>query len=359
MSESDHPEEGAASSKSLTADEGDAALDAILNPPEQDQGKDEAQKTDEKPEEEAKAEAEGDDSGDEPEDDAESEAESETEEKEDEGEYLELTDELEIELGEGKRATLADLKADFGKVQQRRDEVQRDYTEKTMALGERTRELESQEKRVLEHAQQLKQQREDIHALANRLIGEPPATPDVDAADDPVAWSVYAQQKAQFDKKLLDLQKIGSELEQERQKSSKELQEEREKTATTEWNKLVEIRPELSDEKVLRKVNSDITNILPEKYGFTVEELGTITDHRFRLAMLDLLEFHKDKANVGKAKEKVADKPKMLRSGKTQTASEKSAKASKAIKDKVRRGNASIKDEIDLLLDFDDKYGGL
>lgn len=345
MPDRDLPQ-GTASSEPLTFDEGTAALEDILSPPEREPAEDQVQNRDEEePEGEAESDAETDD--DEP-----GEADQEAdEEADDDAESIEVDDSFEVELEDGKKATLADLKEAYLKAEKRVTDFQRDYTQKTTALSSERKEVEEQGKRVLDHAQQLKQQRELILNYAQAFMPQPPERPNVPAEADPVAWSIYSQQKDEYDRQVQQFQQMQSQHQQELQRQAEQQKREFAQYVDQERQKLLEARPELKDPKRLEEVRAGMS-VFAEHYGFTPQETESIADSRMLRAMLDLIEYHKIRNAAPKAKAKLVGKPKMLKSGKTQTAQDKSSRLQKEKADRLRK-TGSLEAAVDALLDMD------
>lgn len=346
MPDSDLPK-GTASSEPLTLEEGEAALEDLLSPPDEEPAEDQVQEADDSEEEES------DDAENTEEADEEAEESDDQQDDDEESEVFELTDDLEIDLGDGQRATLAQLKADYGQVQKRVADFQRDYTHKSNENAQIRQELEVQGQRVIEQAQKVRQDQELVLRVMADMVGKPPEVPQIDASIDPDAWADYTQKKAQYDARFSQFGQLYDRTQREVHEQQQRAHAQHQQAVQAEWDKLLEVRPELGDPQKLQEANRDITEQILKRYGFSSEEFATVFDHRTRQAMLDLAAFHKKVASVPKAKQKVTGKPKMLRPGKATSQQDKSSSAHKKKIERLRLNPGDLTAAADLLMDYD------
>jgi hypothetical protein len=254
-------------------------------------------------------------------DEAESPEDAEPDTDDTERETIELADDVEIELEEGKRVTLAELKAEFGKTQERVAGVQRASEQKLQEAAALRREAEDHGNRIIEQAQQLKQQRELLEAFAQAVMPQPPQMPNVSASDDPVAWSIYSEQKAQYDNFAQWANWFQGQKAEEARQAQEQFQREMPKRIETERSRLLELRPSLKDPKIAEQAKADIASVA-SKYGFPAEEVGTVTDSRIVNLLLDLADYHKIKAGLPAAKAKVQAAAPLVKATKRQAATD-------------------------------------
>lgn len=344
MSIGDLPEEPGTADDSLTFEQGVEALEGIFDGPEKEPQESKVQNKEE--EADALEEEDADDSemSEEPEDDEESEDGDEEEEAE--AESYDLTDETEIDLGDGQKATLAQLKADYGQVQKRVADFQRDYTQKTDALAQSRKEVEEQSQRVLQWANETRQQREMILAFQQKHMPQPPSREMMQ--EDPVG---YMQAKADYDEAMQQMQQLQYVAHQEQQRQSAQQLEAEEKRLEQERAKMQEVLPELADPKKLAQFKEDVTNVFAKEYGFTMDEISTVRDHRFAKVMRDAIAYQKLQKSQPKIQAKVAGKPPVMRSGKSMAKST-SAKGKEQRLARLR-SSGSLEAGIDALMDLD------
>jgi hypothetical protein len=265
----------------------------------------------EKAQEEPEAQAEGEDA--ETPVDAPNEAE-ETEETEpqDDEETEEgasaLSDETEIDLGDGTRTTLADLKAAKKQVK----EFQRDYTRKTEAVAQDRKTVEEKATLILERAQQLQQEREAFLSVVNQFL-PPPQRPNVSPNEDPMAWISYNAEKENYDAALGQLHQVHEANEAQRQRQQQEMAEQMPQVLDAQRVRLFELKPQLKNPEVAKKVQSEILEYLPKAYGWTPEQINQIYAADMVAAMVDLVEYQKIKASAPAAKAKVETKPPLVK----------------------------------------------
>jgi len=351
MQDSDLPN-GTASSEPLTLDEGAAALEDILSPPEPGPAKENVQ--DEQPEPESDEELDDGEETQETED-AESddeESDDETDEDAEESEAATLDDETVVDLGDGRKATLAELKADFGQVQQRVADFQRDYTRKTTELAEQAREVEANSQRVLQTAQQIAQQRDFLMQWQQAYMPQQPLAPTESPSEDPIAWLEYQQQREAYEGQMLHFQQMQAMSEQDRQRQLQEAQEQTRQFVQEQRSRLLERRPHLKNPEKAKQTYTELTETFSKTYGVSAEELATFTDSRALEIMLDALAYQKIKQAKPAAKAKLENKPKMLSASKVKTTANKESQTRKAKADRLRK-TGSLTAAVDALMDFD------
>lgn len=358
MADSDLPK-GTASSEPLTFDEGVTALEDILSPPEPGPEKEDVQSKSEPEDDdvEAVAETELEDGEEtlETEEDAEGESEEsdETDDEETgETEAVTLDDETVIDIGDGRRATLAELKADFGAVQKRVADFQRDYTRKTTEFAERSKELDEQSQRVLQTAQQIAEQRAFLMQWQQAFMPQPPQPPAGGPAEDPIAWLEYQQQREAYEGQFRAFQEMQAQAQQDEARRQQEMQEQTRKFVQEQRTRLLEKRPHLKDPEKAKQTYADLTETFTKVYGISAEDIAAFTDARALEVMLDALAYQKIKQAKPVAKAKLENKPKLLSSSKAKTTANKEHQAKKAKSDRLRK-TGTLAAAVDALMDFD------
>lgn len=359
MQDSDLPN-GTASSEPLTFEQGVTELEALFDPPAQpepEEGKvqNEAEEEAEAPEgDEAESEAaqeaeetEGDDK--EPDETGD---EDESEESEEEGETLELSDDLEIDLGDGVTATLAALKADYGQVRKREADFQRDYTRKTQELADTRKEVDSQSQRVLQAAQQTAQERKALLQLQQALMPQPPEQPVVSIESDPIAWMEYNAAKDAYNETMAEFQALQQQEWEAHQRQAEAEQAERNRLIEENRTRLFERRPTLKDSKVAEQTFTEMYSVMKDQYGIDGAELAPFFDSRAFEVMLDAVAYQKLQQATPKAKAKLKGKPPVLKGSKQRSPQQRDAQARKAKSDRLRK-SGDLTAAVDVLMDFD------
>ena len=144
----------------------------------------------------------------------------------------------------GKTISVAELK-EFA--DNRSKEFQRDYTAKTMELSERAKAYEAREAEFSQSQERVAKEREFIRYYAENYIPQAPVRPDRPAEVDPVAWSVYTEQKEKYDE-MVDAWKQAKTMSDETNKVEQEkAQQAKQQQLRTEHEKLVSRFPVLKD----------------------------------------------------------------------------------------------------------------
>jgi len=272
-------------------------LEQILNVPDTPTETEAVETTDEAPQEEIEAveqteEVEVDEADDDS-DLLEFEADNEDIEDEQIDATLELSDDLEIEYksdGEMRKKTLGELK---------RGAAGQDYIQRRM------QEVSGLEKDLKTQNDQLAAQRQQMLDFFNQAKDQglqEPVPPSADLFDsDPIAYMQeklkYDESKTQHDAKVAQMNELQT---QQNAANEARLQE----YTMNQAQLLTEKLPEIADPKKGEAIKKGIAET-GEFYGFTAEELGSVRDHRYILAMHDAMRYRqlvqkKAKATSGK-----------------------------------------------------------
>lgn len=345
MSESDLPRGTA--EEPLTFNEGVSALEDMLDGPKPDPveiDEDQSPGDDsEEPEGDEDEVLENDDDDDESEDSD----ETDDEDDDDDTDSITLDDEVLVDLGNGKRASLAELKADYGQVQKRVADFQRDYTQKTDALSKDRQEIEVQQQRVMNWAKATKQKVDLVTRLEQKLITPPPPPEMLD--EDPVG---YMRQEADHKRSLQEYHFLQQTIQQEQQRTQAELAEADEQFLAEQKQRMFESMPELADPKKFDAFSRDLGTVFTSSYGFTPEEISTVRDARFAKVMRDAIAYQKIIAGKKTAQTKISNKPPVLKSGQSMSHVNKSAKGKKQRTEALRK-TGSLEAGISALMDLD------
>lgn len=296
MSQGDLPE-GTADDAALSFDEGvdditNLLADSDVNPGDEDQDQQE------------QAEAEGD----EPEAEANAEDADPVEAEESDGSEEAaggrfVSKDAKVRLEDGTVITVGDLA--------RNNLYQRDYTRKTSELAEERRQLEGYKQKFGEHAQALKAQRDFLLSVAPKLLPQPPDRSMMET--DPMG---YMQAKADYDERMTVISQLTQAQQAELQRANEEQAQSFNEMRRQEAERLFSAAPELKNPQTYQQFWSDAVTTMAERYGFSEQEINEATDHRFYLAMRDLVKFHKAMARAPKVKEQIQQKPKLISGGK-------------------------------------------
>ncbi|TGR84622.1 hypothetical protein EN866_32975 [Mesorhizobium sp. M2D.F.Ca.ET.223.01.1.1] len=293
MPASDLPVEGTAEDSTLSFNDGVDAIDNLLDdsgdpkPAKKVEAKDQAEQPDESEQDEPADEANA----------------AEDAEDLDGSEPLKggrfAPDSAKVTLDDGSVITIAELK--------RNNLFQRDYTRKTTELKTERDAFAQQKSQLDQHAQSLAQQRDFILSAAQKFIPQPPSRELLQS--DPLS---YMQAKADYDERM----QVFNQLAYQQQANSR-LTEEQQSEATNqlrqeESKRLLEAIPEFKDRNVYQNFWNDAVETMASKYGFTKTEIEETLDHRFYVAMRDLVKFHKALNKVPQVKQEVEKKPQMI-----------------------------------------------
>lgn len=291
MPESDLPQ-GTAEDSTLSFNDGVDAIDNLLDdsgdpkPAKKVEAKDQAEQPDES-------------ESDEPADEATAEDAEDTDGSEPLKGGRFAPDSAKVTLDDGSVITIAELK--------RNNLFQRDYTRKTTELKTERDAFAQQKSQLDQHAQSLAQQRDFILSAAQKFIPQPPSRELLQS--DPLQ---YMQAKADYDERMSVFNQLAYQ-----QQANSRLTEEQQAEATNqlrqeESRRLLEAIPEFKDRNVYQNFWNDAVETMASKYGFSKTEIEETLDHRFYVAMRDLVKFHKALNKAPQVKQEVEKKPQMI-----------------------------------------------
>ena len=235
--------------------------------------------------------------------------------------------------GKEENWTLDQLKqsaAGQGYINQRMQEVAKletAYKEQTAAL-----------------AQQQQQQLEFFQKAQQTGFSEPTPPSKELFNNDPIAYMEaklsYDEAKAEHDTKVQQFQQMQKQQEQQQQQQLQAFTQQ-------QTQLLAEKLPDIADPQKGEVIKKGLMEV-GEHYGFSQQELESVRDHRYILAMYDAMRFRKLLQKRGKAtskKQSIAP----VKAGAKKTPNVGKAKARKQKQDRLRK-TGSIDDAVDLIL---------
>ena len=235
--------------------------------------------------------------------------------------------------GKEENWTLDQLKqsaAGQGYINQRMQEVaklEKAYKEQTAAL-----------------AQQQQQQLEFYQKAQETGFSEPTPPSKELFNNDPIAYMEaklsYDEAKAEHDTKVQQFQQMQKQQEQQQQQQLQAFTQQ-------QTQLLAEKLPDIADPQKGEVIKKGLMEV-GEHYGFSQQELESVRDHRYILAMYDAMRFRKLLQKRGKAtskKQSIAP----VKAGAKKTPNVGKAKARKQRQDRLRK-TGSIDDAVDLIL---------
>jgi plastocyanin len=205
-----------------------------------------------------------------------------------------------VKLKSGEEVTFDELERGYMK--------EADYRRKTQEVAKNNRELEAAAQRLIQQDQAVKRELAFVEAAMKELLPKPP-DPQL-LGTDPVG---FLQQKEAYQEAVSRLHRVRQTAQtvdgrlQETQKA--QTQEERQAELQQLTEKLLTLRTDQGRTAFYQKAS----DVLGKAYGFTPDEIGSWTDHRFLVAADHLIKWHdlqsKKMEAVRKAKEAPPMKP--------------------------------------------------
>jgi hypothetical protein len=208
-------------------------------------------------------------------------------------------DSAKVTLEDGTVISVAELK--------RNNLFQRDYTRKTTELKTEREAFAQQKSQLDQNAQSLAQQRDFILSVAQKFIPQPPSRELLNS--DPLA---FMQAKADYEERMQVFNQLAYQQQAERGRQTEQQAEASTQLRQEESRRLLEAIPEFKDRNVYQSFWNDAVDTMASKYGFTKTEIEETLDHRFYVAMRDLVKYHKALKQAPKVRQEVEKKPQML-----------------------------------------------
>lgn len=286
-------------------------------------------------------------------------ASGETDEDADEGEDgplvagAKLSDDLVVDLGDGRTATLADLKRDFGQVSQKMAEFEQEHSAKLEEVETARREVDTQAQVLLQNAHNVRQQANLVFAYAQTYMPAPPQMPQVPYQHDPEAWHQYQADVAAFQQHEQLLLGLKQQLEAADAEAAQRVEKEMPKIIATEREKFMKRYPHLRDKKVAEKTMNELFEVFEREYGLPVQEVQGVRDSRVMSVMMDALSYRRLKAKQAnkKAQAQLQGKPQMIKASRRQSLGEDYKWGLKAKKERFSK-NPTREAGVELIMDL-------
>ena len=167
---------------------------------------------------------------------------------------------------------------------------------------------------------------------------------------DPIG---YTQQKADYDERMQVLNQLNYQQQAERGRLTEEQKIAANQQRAHEWEQLSTAVPEFKDRKVYERFWGDAVSTMAEKYGFTEQEVSDTIDHRFYIAMRDLVEYHRIKKSIPKVKQEIENKPRIIPGGRRMDPKAKTSREAQQRSDALRK-TGSLDAGVAALMDLKD-----
>ena len=275
----------------------------------------------------------------------ESQAKSEAAPVEQESENTEVTEETQTELEE---PSLHRLKVNGQEIEVSLDELKAgysrdsDYRQKTHSLGMEKRDLEVQKNSLRQSYDAKLQELNDLLATADATVRQQQGSADLQKLyeEDPTQAAKLDYQLRQQNRAIEDMK---SKAREAQIKQYNEFLETQKELAATKI-------PEYSDPNKADQFKINMRNSL-RGYGFSDDEIGTMADHRFLMVAKDAMSYQtlKDKRPI--VQKKVANAPKVVKSGVAKSATSSGREQIRNKIGKVRK-TGNINDASSAILDI-------
>lgn len=162
----------------------------------------------------------------------------------------------------------------------------RDYRQKTMALADERKAFESERSGVTEEREQYRAGLAQIRQALQDLQGEP----DWTALRKELPAAEFLERKADWEHQQLNLQRLKAAEDEIAAKARTDQEKQTQVQARAEWDKLMSVLPEWGKPEIYK---AELTKIVAgaRQYGFTEQDLQSVTDHRAILLLRDALKY--------------------------------------------------------------------
>ncbi len=207
--------------------------------------------------------------------------------------------------GEEKEVTLDELMQGY--------QLGADYTKKTQEVAEQRKAVEAEAQAINEAKQVRDAYAQRLQAIEQFLTSGEDSPEDLAAMkeNDPIG---YAVKVAELTEKKEQLTQVRAEQQRLAQQQQAEQQQHMAKFVQQEATKLSQVLPEFSDPAKGENLRSEIRNY-GKSVGFTDNELSQVYDSRHVLILHKAMQYDKLQKAKPKVTKKVAQAPKMVKSG--------------------------------------------
>ena len=252
-------------------------------------------------------------------------------------------DTAKVTLDDGTVITVADLK--------RNNLFQRDYTKKTTEMAAEREQLTSMRSEVDQYAQSLNQSREYLAWYAETHLPKDPGRFAGDPVRDPGAYMQWQHQRDAFTEHQQAYQVFQQQKADDDQRKSGETQKQAQARVQREHEALIKALPILKDPVKGPEAWNTLLRGATEHYGFTVDEVNGIVDHRMPLVLRDALAYRRIKAAAPKVQEKVRQ-PAPVRPGRRANPDAREQQG-RQVRSERLRNSGSFEDGVAALQDLD------
>ena len=207
--------------------------------------------------------------------------------------------------GEEKEVTLEELMQGY--------QLGADYTKKTQELAENRKAVEAEARAILEAKQVRDTYAQRLQAIEQFLTQGQDSPEDLAAMkeNDPIG---YAVKVAELTEKKEQLAQVRAEQERIAQQQQADRQQEMARLVQQEATKLSQVLPEFSDPTKGEQIRNEIRNY-GKSVGFSDNELSQVYDSRHVLMLHKAMMYDKLQKSKPAVNKKVAQAPKMVKSG--------------------------------------------
>jgi len=298
---------------------------------------------------EDEATSEADDDAQEEEDDTSEVSDEEDEEQEEDGSENYAggkfaSHDAKVTLQDGTVITVGELA--------RNNLFQSDYTRKTEALKQDNKALEEDKGRVDQLNEQVRQQQEYILWYGQNYMPPDPGLFQGDAVGDPVGYLAHQQKSEAYNKHQQTIAYFQQQMQQGHQKAAAQQQEMAEEHIASEVEKLKEADPTFKDKKTASQFFSNVNERAGSLYGFSQEEVSSISDHRFFLVLKDAIAYRRLQKKAPQARDALKGKPSMSKAGRRKGTISGGKSGAKQRLNQLRK-TGTFEDGVASLMDFD------
>lgn len=269
------------------------------------------------------------------EDDPEQEGDGETDSSEDEPEYYDiekLDPDMPMRLRDGTTVRWGDIKRDLAELRE---------------LPRHRQEMETQRASISQHAAQTAQQVQffqQVMPLVEHFIQanapkapEPPVDDPADPFGNMERWNTYNRQVREYQGKLAEVQQVARAREHFIAQQNQQMEAARKEQLNHNRAKLLEVMPQLRDDKKRAEFQSDFLKYGRDVYGFSDKELGDATDYRLMPMIRDAIAYRKLQASKPKAVEKAKEAAPVRQPGKRTSEAERANSAYREGRERLRK----------------------
>lgn len=219
-------------------------------------------------------------------------------------------DDAKVKMADGSTISVAELKT---QVDKRVADFQRDYTRSKQELSEEKTSFETERAEFSQLQDRHGKERQFFKWFTEAYVPQAPQRPTVDASLDPVAWSVYSQQKEAYDSMVSAWEQAQGSTEEAKKAETEQQAKARQAELQKEQARFFESFPHLKDKTKYEAFWNTLSTDAEKYYGIPKDRVLALDNTDMVKILRDAVKQKRLEANSEQVKKDVNSKPPLVR----------------------------------------------